>query len=130
MGSLDELRVAVRRSAAQRVQTATDRMTDDLKRDAPVVSGELKRRTGASFTGETLREVRAEAVIDVTYAEYVTMGTRPHVIRPRTKKALSFYWPKAGGAVVLASVNHPGTKANEFFERIVNRWGVYLNSTQ
>lgn len=130
MGTLDELRVAVRRDAAQRVQTACDRMTADLKRDAPVVTGELKRRTGAEFTGETLREVRAEAVIDVTYAEYVTGGTRPHVIRPRTKSALSFYWPKAGGVVTLKSVNHPGTKANEFFQRVVNRWGEYLNSTQ
>lgn len=105
-------------------------MTDDLKRDAPAVTGELRRKTGAEFRGETLREVRAEAVIDVEYAIFVTEGTRPHKIVPRTKKALAFNWPKAGGTVVLASVSHPGTRANEFFQRVVNRWQQYLQSAE
>lgn len=128
MGSLDELRAQVRLTAIDRVQTATARMTEDLKQAAPVVTGELKRRTGAEFTGETASEVRAEAVIDVTYAEFVTMGTRPHVIKPRTKQALAFYWPKAGGTVIVKSVNHPGTQANEFFQRVIDRWQSYLQS--
>lgn len=130
MGTFDETRVALRADAARRVQLAAARMTADLKQNAPEITGELKRKTGVEYVGETTREVKAEAVIDVTYAEFVTMGTRPHVIKPRVKQALAFNWPKAGGTVVLRSVNHPGTKANEFFQRVVTRWGDYLNSAQ
>jgi hypothetical protein len=130
VGTFDEVRVAVREDAANRVKTAAARMTEDLKREAPVVTGELQRKTGVEFTGETRSEVRAEAVIDVTYAEFVTMGTRPHIIKARNKQALAFNWPKAGGTVIVKSVMHPGTQANEFFQRIVDRWGTYLNSTQ
>jgi hypothetical protein len=41
-------------------------------------------------------------------------GTQPHVILPRTAKALAF-WPRGANGVVFAKrVNHPGTKANRF----------------
>jgi len=46
----------------------------------------------------------------VNYALYVHEGTRPHIIRPRTKKAL--FWKGAAHPVKL--VHHPGTKPNRF----------------
>lgn len=49
----------------------------------------------------------------VEYAPLVHEGTRPHVIRPVTKKAL--YWRGADHPV--ASVNHPGTRPNPFMVR-------------
>lgn len=52
---------------------------------------------------------------DVEYAPMVNDGTRPHKIRPRTKKALRF---KVGGKVVFAKVaSHPGTRARPFLDR-------------
>jgi hypothetical protein len=57
--------------------------------------------------------------VEVT-AKYATMvhdGTRPHVIRPRRKKALRFLWKKKGRWVVLKKVNHPGTKARPWLWR-------------
>lgn len=49
------------------------------------------------------------------YLGYILEGTPPHVIRPRTKKALRFV---AGGAVRFATkVNHPGTAPNNFILR-------------
>lgn len=43
---------------------------------------------------------------------YVLNGTRPHIIRPRRKKALRF---EVDGRVVYAKiVHHPGTRANNF----------------
>lgn len=51
----------------------------------------------------------------VNYAIYVHEGTRPHLILPRTKKAL--YWE--GAPHPVRSVQHPGTKENRFLERMV-----------
>lgn len=43
---------------------------------------------------------------------YQDQGTRPHVIRPRKKRAL--FWPGAGHPV--KRVNHPGTKAMHYMD--------------
>jgi hypothetical protein len=46
---------------------------------------------------------------------FVLDGTRPHIIRPRRKKALRF---EVDGQVVFSSiVRHPGTRANPFLQR-------------
>jgi hypothetical protein len=46
----------------------------------------------------------------VKYARWVEEGTGPHVIMPKTKKAL--FWPGADHPV--RTVNHPGTKPHPF----------------
>ncbi len=51
------------------------------------------------------------------YALFVHEGTAPHVILPKDKKALA--WP--GGAHPVKKVNHPGTKANPFFIRAMDK---------
>ncbi len=43
------------------------------------------------------------------YASFLEEGTRPHVIRPKNKKALAFYWENEGIDFVGPYVNHPGT---------------------
>lgn len=72
------------------------------------------------------------------YAPFVELGTSPHRIMPRSKKALAWeqggggryvtsasgrrYYRKAKGTkVVVAYVDHPGTKAKPFMGKIVNR---------
>jgi hypothetical protein len=50
-----------------------------------------------------------------SYAPYVQFGTAPHTIYPKEKKAL--FWP--GASHPVSKVNHPGTKPNQFMERIV-----------
>lgn len=47
------------------------------------------------------------------YAPHIEYGTRPHVIRPKTKKALSW----KGAIHPVRKVNHPGTKARFPFTR-------------
>ncbi|MGI5201631.1 hypothetical protein ACQEU6_08625 [Spirillospora sp. CA-108201] len=44
---------------------------------------------------------------DAAYAPFIEWGTRPHVITPRTAKAL--FW--LGAEHPVARVNHPGTPA-------------------
>lgn len=59
---------------------------------------------------------------------YYILGTKPHVIRPKSKSALAFSWPGApvsptspsSGMWVYKKVNHPGTKGNNILEDIEN----------
>jgi len=60
-----------------------------------------------------------------SYAPYVEFGTKPHVILPKEKMAL--YWP--GAAHPVARVNHPGTKANPFLERIISNAQPDIDAT-
>lgn len=99
-------------------------MTNELKSTSPVVTGELRRKTGVEIVSVTDRQIRSEARIDVEYGSYVTMGTRPHVIRARPGGVLRF---EVGGKIVFAAkVNHPGTAANEFYDRVINDHSRYL----
>jgi len=50
-----------------------------------------------------------------SYAPFVEFGTKPHTIVAKNAQAL--YWPGADHPV--RKVNHPGTKPNQFMERIV-----------
>ncbi len=82
---------------------------------APVDTGRLR----ASIRIESRRTLTLRTIYtigsDVHYAPYVNDGTRPHKIRPRTKKALKF---RVGGKTVFAAaVNHPGTRPNPFLDR-------------
>lgn len=76
---------------------------------------------------------------------YVNDGTRPHIIRAKNGKALSFGVPSSpktkvrvigssGGSrgstqVARAYVNHPGTEAREFDEVIAEKWRELLPRT-
>lgn len=62
------------------------------------------------------------------YAAAVHNGSRPHVIRAKKGKALSFAWAsapsglKAGrnGKYAFKFVNHPGTTANPFLQKALD----------
>jgi hypothetical protein len=58
-----------------------------------------------SLRAEVRDKVLRVGSLDCNYATDVELGTSPHVILPRNKKALS--WPGADHPV--ARVNHPGT---------------------
>lgn len=80
----------------------------DIRRNAPVDSGELARsvkRRGTTIT------------IEAEHWHFVEYGTRPHIIRPRVKKAL--WWPEARYPV--KKVYHPGTRAQPFIRPAATR---------
>ncbi|MEK3673542.1 hypothetical protein [Paenibacillus sp. FSL R10-2771] len=87
---------------------------------AQTAEGEMK--TGATWTDRTATARRAlhsgarpmgknKIVMylahGVKYGTFLEEGTKPHVIRPKNKKAL--YW--RGAAHPVKKVNHPGTKS-------------------
>jgi hypothetical protein len=84
------------------------------------------RRTGnpgRSIRLGAVTPTMAETVATANYAAYVELGTRPHEIRPRNRKALRWAAgnprlsgsPRSGGQVRFAKrVQHPGTRARPF----------------
>jgi HK97 gp10 family phage protein len=86
-------------------KTALD-VEANAKAIVPVDTGTLKNSIQMEMTSPTSAIVSAHA----EYAEAVEYGTRPHVIRPKSKKAL--YWPGASHPVMM--VSHPGSRAKPF----------------
>lgn len=85
-----------------------------MKREVPVKKGTLRR----SITSRVERGGdRGVIGTNLNYARAVNDGSRPHIIRPKTAKAL--YWK--GALHPVRSVNHPGTKPNPFVERTRER---------
>lgn len=80
----------------------------DIRRNAPVDSGDLVR---------TIKRRGTEITIGTDYWHFVEYGTRGHIIRPRTKKAL--WWP--GASHPVAKVYHPGTRPQPFIRPAVTR---------
>lgn len=73
----------------------------------------------------------SEVFNPLPYGEVVEKGSKPHIIRPRNKKALAFV-PGAAGAgltygaqvgygerIVVKEVHHPGTKPTNFVQKTV-----------
>ncbi|MFC8583455.1 HK97 gp10 family phage protein [Streptomyces sp. NPDC057217] len=117
-------RLRLDRAALSRTFSATSRREGDAaarqvvaraKVLAPVDTGRL--RASIRLERRSVFGLRQRWTVgsDVEYAPMVNDGTRPHKIRPRTKKALRF---KVGGKVVFARVvSHPGTRARPFLDR-------------
>jgi hypothetical protein len=93
-----------------------------LSASGAVLAKNTTKATVPWRTGFLTQSFRAELTAGMlkwfptaSYAPFVEFGTAPHVIVPKDKKAL--YWP--GAAHPVRKVNHPGTKANQFMERIL-----------
>ncbi len=110
-----ELRNELRQKARIVARRTRLEWEDQVKLSEPVDTGLMKSRTTFDDrqTSDATFEITGQ--VDTDYAEYVSAGTRPHVIRPRQAKALRF---TVGGVVVYATrVNHPGTQPNDFWTR-------------
>lgn len=119
---VDGLKRQLRRQVADTMRIARTDTVAQLQDAAPFVTGDLRR----SVRAEPVRQSDVEAYFNVEatapQAVFTERGTRPHEIRPRPpKKALAFR--AAGGRkVVVARVNHPGTRAEPWFYPTLRRW--------
>ncbi|HEX5705617.1 MAG TPA: hypothetical protein VFX97_20615 [Pyrinomonadaceae bacterium] len=110
-----DLRRVIRGASLRELENTGRRVVNRGKILCPVDTGRLR----ASIKGKANRTwtLRPQFTVssNVDYAEMVHDGTRPHIIRPRTKQALKF---TVGGQVVFAKVvHHPGTRARPFLDR-------------
>jgi hypothetical protein len=83
---------------------------DAILSDAKDFVPKRTSRLHDSLRAECHDKVLRVGSLDCNYATDVEMGTAPHVILPRNKKAL--HWPDAAHPV--ARVNHPGTHAQPY----------------
>jgi hypothetical protein len=100
------------------MDAAVDVVANEARLRAPSKTGELANSigvaVGGSFRADTLTGVVSAGA---PHALAVEDGTRPHVIRPRFRRALRF--PSAGGRGGFAfakKVHHPGTDPKPFLE--------------
>ena len=100
-------------------------LQNNIKKEAPFKEGRLKR----SIRVDT-RITEKFSIITGYYDEgiaphgdYVLLGTKPHMIKPKDKKAL--HWGGKDGPYSRGHM-HPGTKANDFLGRgLANTIALY-----
>lgn len=124
MADLTQLRNQIRVRAYFAVSDSAPRLEQLLRQTSPRDTGLMQSRTTVSPRG-----LEATAKASTPYASFVRDGTRPHVIRPRRGRVLSFYWPKAGKQMFLARVNHPGTRSNPWWNNAIRRWPSLLEAS-
>jgi len=106
------------RDFERRMKTLAYRQSGDAPRRTGRMAGLIgPRRLQSDFgryleggAGVNVASTRAKG-----YAQFVSSGTRPHVILPKRGKALRFVI--AGRTVFARRVNHPGTRANPYLVR-------------
>jgi hypothetical protein len=95
------------------------RTVAEAKRAVPRKTGNLGRSIVIGRLTKSSATVEAKA----NYAAYVELGTKPHVILPKNRKALAWGGPRRLSGRLRAGarpehfakkVNHPGTKAKPF----------------
>ena len=81
----------------------------------------FKRRSRSSLKDDTKTQIirsRGGKILRLKWskkhAPFIEYGTRPHVIKPKRRSHLVFYWRKVGKVVFAKKVNHPGTKPYKF----------------
>ena len=96
----------------------------NIQDEAPVVTGNLQSSIRREYLGNFSYRIFPDEGI-APYAYFILKGTEPHEIRPKGQgtfhagqqltKGAALWWPGLDHPV--AKVNHPGTKANPFFDR-------------
>lgn len=97
---LPDFSLVLKNATTQTLQEAGFKVEEEAKKTAPVDSGYYRNNIG--FDGKN------KVIANADYSAALEYGTKPHVIEPKTAKALHF---KSDGQDVFAKrVNHPGTK--------------------
>ena len=101
-----------------------------VQNEAPVRQGGLRGSVTTVLIPGGIHRTRVLRVIArAHYALWVTDGTGPHLIRPRTPGGvLAFLDAVTGDRRFARSVRHPGTVANPFIERGIRGYGLRVKA--
>lgn len=92
-------------------------VTAEAIKEAPAEKGFLRSKIGPPITTIGGDSMVTKVTSHANYSKAVHDGTRAHVILPSAKKAL--FWP--GAEHPYRKVNHPGTTANPFMKRALEK---------
>lgn len=93
----------------------------------------FRHRTGAALAGTSTRLMRTRSgtVLRITntakHGKFLEFGTKPHTIRARRAKALSFFWLRVSKAMMVRAVNHPGTRPYWFLRNAADHAAAQIN---
>jgi len=120
LSDLKEYKEEVTKELQGVVTRSTFRVGATARQLVPVKFGRLR----GSIT-EKILKMQGIVAVNVDYAGAVEFGSKPHIIRPKRKKALAFkpaggfrFWNESG-RVVRKEVKHPGAKAQPFLRPAV-----------
>lgn len=127
MSALHSALTGTTSAAFKMVESAGRNITNQAKLRAPVDKGVLRNshvQRATTITGWTV-----EGGVDVTanYAAAVHEGSKPHMIRPRRAKFLS--WNGPAGRVFAREVHHPGAQARPWLRNAATEEGTRLGFT-
>lgn len=115
LGDLSNFDSQARKDIQGVITRSTYRVGGRARQNAPSKFGRLRQSIR-----EKVGKLQGEISVNVDYAGAVEFGSKPHIIRPKKKKALAFkpgggfrFWDESG-RVVLKSVKHPGTDPQPF----------------
>lgn len=102
------------------IQNSVTKIQSNVRERAPHRTGALQRSvlTSVDYPEGTVS-------VEESYGQYIEYGTQPHIIVPKSKKAL--YWSGAFSPVKV--VHHPGTRAQPFFKPGVDASLAYIDET-
>lgn len=92
--------LVLKNATASTLQEAGFKIEEEAKKAAPVDSGYYRNNIG--FDG------RNKVIANADYSAALEYGSKPHIIEPKTAKALHF--KSDGQDVFTKRVKHPGTK--------------------
>lgn len=118
------LRQVLQTEATKLIRQGQRVTLNSAKMRSPVDTGQLRASHQAGNITIKGNTISGEVVAEQDYSEAVHDGTRPHVIRPRRAKALTWMGPQ--GRVFARSVNHPGTKARPWLFNALQSEGPRL----
>jgi len=104
---MDEIQKALERA----MPSIARRLQNELMIVVPVLTGRLKNSIKVTATDEGL------TIGMVEYGKWIEFGVPPHIITPKSKKALKF---KINKKIVFAKkVRHPGSRPNPFIRNTI-----------
>lgn len=129
---LEKLKIALRRAPeltlneiSKAVKKSALTVQSHAMKEAPVNKqtggGNLRQRIKV----ETKSKTRSEIISKAPYSIFVEAGTSPHLIRPKIKKGLA---NRRTGQYFGKLVHHPGTQANPFMRRALERSMADINN--
>lgn len=100
------------------LQNFTSILESDAKREAGWTdrTGHARQSIHSGVEGRG-RDITVYLAHGVKYGEILEEGSRPHIIRPKNKKAL--YW--SGAAHPVKEVHHPGTTGDPALQKSLER---------